>query len=796
MPRIVDFFWEYLYTHQPKKPIWGYRLRYDDSATYKGQVNIFVNLKRLRKKLKKGKKLPPIHNKILTKLLTIKKQNTYNFEKICNKPRSVIISKKIEAQPDSMGIKLYGYQLRTLQWMKEVEKRMNIGHKYSSDISLNEIIKNCDMNEHGVTFDIVNKSISYKKDDQHLMYFRGGILADEMGLGKTVTTIALMLSNSIEGVDFMKFTKNRFSIKANFIVCPSHLTRQWAEEIKKCNPLLKVLCITTKPQHTPISYRDIMESDAVITSFEFLTNPSYYISLAYSCNTISNANYCYQYQKKALNDSFEMYSKDIIKHLQARKAPFYEHFHWHRVIVDEGHEIFNASSSHKKYQQFEYLQGWLKDLSSTYRWYVSGTPFINEKGFSPVMDYLEWKTDKKIHVMNSGDFSCKLSYTDTLKQNIYKEQLYNSILDKLYIRNTKDSVGDEYDVPPIAEETILLNLIDLERNLYEQAKARKNELHLRQMCCHPQISENNSMILGHQQNLSLEDVRQKLVAYNRTQLETEKTKLSNAKKELASLNTNDTKNDYKKGMFKRRIKRCDELINQYNFTLSLFENIDPLVPVSEDELCSICLGSFTNLVVTECGHFYCKECINSCLIHSKKCPLCRKDLTAKMIYPIKKDNKKDKVDYLVWKYGSKIGKLIELCRKIMNNEENRIIIFSQWDRMLVMIGDTLRENSIETVYVKGHVHQRNAAIRNFKKGKKKNKETKVIMLSLKNAASGTNLIEATHVILMDPIAGSKEEADAIEGQAIGRASRLGQNKQVKVIRLITKDTIEEQLHNR
>ena len=54
------------------------------------------------------------------------------------------------------------------------------------------------------------------------------------------------------------------------------------------------------------------------------------------------------------------------------------------------------------------------------------------------------------------------------------------------------------------------------------------------------------------------------------------------------------------------------------------------------------------------------------------------------------------------------------------------------------------------------------------------------MLSLANAASGTNLVEATHVVLIDPVAGSPEEAIAIDSQAIGRAHRMGQDKQVKL----------------
>ena len=56
------------------------------------------------------------------------------------------------------------------------------------------------------------------------------------------------------------------------------------------------------------------------------------------------------------------------------------------------------------------------------------------------------------------------------------------------------------------------------------------------------------------------------------------------------------------------------------------------------------------------------------------------------------------------------------------------------------------------------------------------------MLSLEHAASGTNLVEASHVILIDPVADTKEKAVAVETQAIGRAHRMGQDKTVKHFR--------------
>ena len=68
------------------------------------------------------------------------------------------------------------------------------------------------------------------------------------------------------------------------------------------------------------------------------------------------------------------------------------------------------------------------------------------------------------------------------------------------------------------------------------------------------------------------------------------------------------------------------------------------------------------------------------------------------------------------------------------------------------------------------------------------------MLSLKNAASGTNLTEATHIFFVEPINSNRNESIAIENQAIARACRIGQQHKIKLIRILIKDTIEEDIY--
>jgi len=70
------------------------------------------------------------------------------------------------------------------------------------------------------------------------------------------------------------------------------------------------------------------------------------------------------------------------------------------------------------------------------------------------------------------------------------------------------------------------------------------------------------------------------------------------------------------------------------------------------------------------------------------------------------------------------------------------------------------------------------------------------MLSLKNAASGTNLTEATHIIFIEPINASSEECRATESQAIGRACRVGQKNKVTVLRILIQNSIEEDIYKK
>ena len=239
-------------------------------------------------------------------------------------------------------------------------------------------------------------------------------------------------------------------------------------------------------------------------------------------------------------------------------------------------------------------------------------------------------------------------------------------------------------------------------------------------------------------------------------------------------------------------------LTSYNFFNNVVKQLRNIANnVKTDDLCGICLSEIeeSDTGVTKCGHIFCYECIKLWTSKKSNCPYCKKIINNDELYllsydkvsTIDKNIPKSDQD-LIENVGTKLANLIFYLRE----NDKHTIIFSQWDRLLTMIGQVLKVNDVSNVFCKGNVHQRNAAISAFRKDTKKKKNlTKVIMLSTENAASGTNLTEATHIIFMEPIKGSKEHIKTIEDQAIGRAVRLGQENQVIVYKLIIKDSIGE-----
>ena len=69
-------------------------------------------------------------------------------------------------------------------------------------------------------------------------------------------------------------------------------------------------------------------------------------------------------------------------------------------------------------------------------------------------------------------------------------------------------------------------------------------------------------------------------------------------------------------------------------------------------------------------------------------------------------------------------------------------------------------------------------------------------MSSENANSGANLVVCNYLIMIDVLYDNIEKVKAMESQIIGRVVRLGQQKSTKILRFVTKGTVEEEHFNR
>merc|ERR1719281_425418 len=112
-----------------------------------------------------------------------------------------------------------------------------------------------------------------------------------------------------------------------------------------------------------------------------------------------------------------------------------------------------------------------------------------------------------------------------------------------------------------------------------------------------------------------------------------------------------------------------------------------------------------------------------------------------------------------------------------------MICFVQWEDLKRKIGAALQEFGIEHLTLHGSVWARRAALVKFQY---EADSPRMLLLSLEESASGTNLTAANHVLIVHPMeATSREEAVAFEMQAIGRVRRPGQLRKIFVWRFVT-----------
>lgn len=138
--------------------------------------------------------------------------------------------------------------------------------------------------------------------------------------------------------------------------------------------------------------------------------------------------------------------------------------------------------------------------------------------------------------------------------------------------------------------------------------------------------------------------------------------------------------------------------------------------------------------------------------------------------------------------SGKLAKLDSLLFKL-KNEGHRVLLYFQMTRMIDMMEEYLTYRNYKYCRLDGStkLEDRRDTVHDFQT----RPEIFIFLLSTRAGGLGINLTSADTVIFYD-----SDWNPTIDSQAMDRAHRLGQTKQVTVYRLITRGTIEERIRKR
>jgi hypothetical protein len=143
------------------------------------------------------------------------------------------------------------------------------------------------------------------------------------------------------------------------------------------------------------------------------------------------------------------------------------------------------------------------------------------------------------------------------------------------------------------------------------------------------------------------------------------------------------------------------------------------------------------------------------------------------------------VDKIAPGYSSKLAEFDQLIDQLIEEQDRKIVLFSEWTTMLNLIEPLLTKRKLNYVRLDGSVPQqkRQGLISHFQR-----ENSCKLFITTNAGATGLNLQAANTVINVD-----LPWNPAVLEQRISRVHRMGQKRPVQAFLLITEETLEEKL---
>ncbi|NXY24564.1 SHPRH ligase, partial [Atrichornis clamosus] len=236
-------------------------------------------------------------------------------------------------------------------------------------------------------------------------------------------------------------------------------------------------------------------------------------------------------------------------------------------------------------------------------------------------------------------------------------------------------------------------------------------------------------------------------------------------------------------------------LGQLLYLTNLEKSQDKTTGGVNPEPCPICARQLgRQWAVLTCGHCFCNECIAIIIQQysvgtrrsSIKCAICRQTTSHKEIsyvFTAEAANQEDDIP-VKGSHSTKVEAVVRTLKRIQFKDPGaKSLVFSTCFHVLDIISKALYDNNMIFSQING-ISKFQENLSAFKYDPNIN----ILLLPLHTGSNGLNIIEATHVLLVEPILNPAHEL-----QAIGRVHRIGQTKSTIVHRFLIKATIEERM---
>ncbi|RDW65820.1 ATP-dependent DNA helicase [Aspergillus mulundensis] len=688
------------------------------------------------------------------------------------RPDADISAKDREGTPEALRFTLYDHQKLGLAWMKSKEE--------------------CDQN--------------------------GGILADDMGLGKTIQAIALMVSRPSSDPER----------KTTLIIAPVALMQQWKREIEKIiRPKHRLQVYILHGAQSKTNFSELKKFDVVLTTFGTLASE------------LKRVNEYEKLLKEGAEES--TLSRQFLRKLPCL-GPISK---WYRVIIDEAQCIKNRGTQSAMA---------CCRLNATYRWCMSGTPMMNTvEELHSLLKFLRNRPYASLEKFRQ-DFSQPLKSGFKGSQDKAMQQ-FRVLIKAVLLRRTKDSKIDGkpiLNLPRRVSEKVHAAFSEDELELYKALEAKTQLqfnkylaagsvgrnysnilvllLRLRQACCHPHLITDFSVKLNETtQEVDLmanaREFSDEVIARLRDNPNLECPVCIDAvdnpiiffpcghgtcsecfsrisDPSLALQNGVD-------GQAQVKCPNCRGLVDPKKITDHVSfrkvhfadgsEDVGGLdglgVAADEDEDDddtddSDEGGTLSDFIVNDSDDDSTPPRKAKAKSKGKG-----KGNPKKSLAQLKKEaskNQASKRKYMrrlekTWITSAKIEKTMEIIRDVEHQaNDEKIIIFSQFTSLLDLLEVPIAREGHRYRRYDGSMKpsDRNSAVLAFTD----DPTCKIMLVSLKAGNAGLNLVAANHVVIFDPFWNPY-----VEEQAIDRAHRIGQMREVQVHRILVPETVEDRI---